>query len=132
MEYKGERITKAEGERREAARLERIRQGRHSSTFIFDLNKRYDLDGRRGGNISKFINHSCEPNCRAEQDRGRIWIIAERDIAAGEEITFDYGFPLDNWVNNPCRCGTSACAGFIVGKGQRWRVRKALRPAGAG
>jgi len=132
VEYTGERITKAEGERREAARLERIRRGRDSSTFIFDLNKRYDLDGRRGGNLSKFINHSCEPNCRAEQDRGRIWIIAQRDIAPGEEITFDYGFPLDNWAENPCRCGTSACAGFIVSKGQRWRVRKALGVARGG
>jgi len=128
IEYTGERITKAESERREAARVARIRRGLDSSTFIFDLNTRHDLDGRRGGNLSRFINHSCEPNCRAEQDRGRIWIIAERDIAAGEEVTFDYGFPYSDWRNNPCRCGSPTCAGFIVNRGQRWRVRRIHGP----
>jgi uncharacterized protein len=124
VEYTGERISKAESERRENARLERIRRGLDSSTFIFDLNTRHDLDGRRGGNISRFINHSCEPNCRAEQDRGRIWIIAKRDIMPGEEVTFDYGFPFGDWPNNPCRCGSASCPGYIVGRGQRWRLRR--------
>jgi SET domain-containing protein len=124
VEYTGERITKAESKRREAAREKRHRRGLDGSTYIFDLNRRYDLDGRRGGNISRFINHSCEPNCRAEQDRGRIWIIAKRDIAAGEEITYDYGYSFDDWAANPCLCGAANCAGFIVGLGQRWRLRK--------
>ena len=123
VEYTGERITKAESERREAARMERIRRGRDGATYIFDLNQRYDLDGRRGGNISRFINHSCEPNCRAELDRGRIWIIARRDIAPREEITFCYGFPYRDRASNPCRCGAAQCAGFIVAKEQRWRLR---------
>jgi uncharacterized protein len=122
IEYRGERITKAESARREAERLRRIRSGRHCSTFIFYLNKRHDLDGRRGGNCSRFINHSCDPNCRAEQHRGRIWIVAREAIAAGDEITFDYGFPLQIWKDNPCRCGTGACAGYIVAAGQRWRL----------
>jgi SET domain-containing protein len=124
VEYTGERITKAESERREAARLDRLRRGLGSSTFIFDLNSRHDLDGRRGGNISRFINHSCAPNCRAEQDRGRIWIIAERDIAPGEELSFDYGYSIADWRDNPCRCGAEGCAGYIVAKGQRWRLRR--------
>lgn len=127
IEYLGERITKAESHRREAARLERVRQGRDASTYIFELNQRHDLDGSRGGNISRFINHSCEPNCRAELERGRIWISAARDIAPGEEITFDYGFPFREWAENPCRCGAAQCAGYIVAKGQRWRLRKVKR-----
>lgn len=129
IEYTGERITKAESERREAARLEQLRRGRDGCTYIFDLNKKYDLDGRRGGNISRFINHSCDPNCRAEQDRGRIWIIAKRDIAAGEEISFDYGYSFSDWADNPCRCGTAHCAGYIVGRGQRWRLRRRAQVA---
>ena len=126
-EYTGERITKAESERREAARLERIRRGGDACTYIFNLNQRYDLDGRRGGNISRFINHSCQPNCRSELERGHIWIIAERDIAPGEEITFDYGFPFRDWAENPCRCGATGCAGFIVAQNQRWRLGRRQR-----
>jgi SET domain-containing protein len=124
VEYVGERITKAESERREAVRYERIRRGLDGATYIFELNSRYDLDGRRGGNLSRFFNHSCDPNCRAEQDRGRIWIIARRDIMPGEELTYDYGFSISDWADNPCRCGAAGCAGFIVAQGQRWRVRR--------
>jgi len=130
IEYRGERITKAESHRREAERLRRLQRGQACSTFIFYLNKRYDLDGRRGGNISRFINHSCDPNCRAEQHRGRIWIVALRDIAAGEEISFDYGFPLAIWAGNPCLCGTRRCPGYIVAAGQRWRLRQKTRDVG--
>ncbi len=129
VEYRGERITKAESKRREDARIARVRRGHDSCTYIFDLNQRHDLDARRGGNISRFINHSCEPNCRSELDRGHIWIIAERDIAPGEEITFDYGFAFRDWADNPCRCGTASCAGFIVAENQRWRLRRLKRAA---
>ena len=124
VEYRGERITKAESKRREDARLARIRRGSDACTYIFDLNRRHDLDGRRGGNVSRFINHSCQPNCRSELDRGHIWIIAERNIAPGEEITFDYGFPFRDWAENPCRCGTAGCVGYIVAESQRWRLRR--------
>src|SRR5882762_9333327 len=90
IEYVGERITKAESHRREAARLDRQRRGLDGCVYIFDLNRRHDLDGRLRRNTARLINHSCEPNCRSEVIRGRIWIIAERDIATDEELTFDY------------------------------------------
>lgn len=124
IEYKGERITKAESARREAKRLERVRRGHDVSTMSFRLNQRYDLDARRGGNMSRYINHSCAPNCRAERRRGRIWIVAARDIAEGEEITFDYGFKFRHWAANPCRCGAPGCPGYIVAEDQRWRLRR--------
>ncbi len=127
VEYTGERITKAESMRREEARLARLRRGLDASTYIFHLNQRHDLDGRRGGNTSRFINHSCQPNCRSELRRGRIYIIAIKDIAPGEELTFDYGFPFREWKANPCRCGTAACAGYIVAEDQRWRLLRHLR-----
>ena len=127
VEYRGERITKAESKRRELARLERVRRGQDGSTYVFRLNQRYDIDGRRWGNISRFINHSCDPNCRADKFRGRIWIIAERDIARGEEVTFDYGYQFRHWELNPCRCGAASCPGYIVAANQRWRLRQTTK-----
>ncbi|MES2697808.1 MAG: SET domain-containing protein-lysine N-methyltransferase [Verrucomicrobiota bacterium] len=127
IEYTGERITKAESKRRELQRLERQRAGGDDSVYIFTLNARHDLDGRTHKNIARLINHSCAPNCRAEIIRGRIWLIARREIPAGAELTFDYGFPFPEWRLHPCRCGAPRCAGFIVGAGQRWRLRKIPR-----
>jgi SET domain-containing protein len=126
VEYVGERITKAESNRREIARLERLLRGGNAPTYVFRLDDRHDLDARRGGNVSRWINHSCAPNCRALKDRGRIWILADRDIAADEEITFDYGYRFRDWQLNPCRCGASPCLGYIVAADQRWRLRRAL------
>ncbi len=127
IEYRGERITKAESARREARRLDLVRRGRDISTMSFRLNQRYDIDGRRHGNLSRYINHSCAPNCRADKRRGRIWIVTARDIAEGEEISFDYGFRFRHWASNPCRCGAPGCPGFIVEASQRWRLRQAIR-----
>ena len=127
IQYTGEKISKEESLRREAARLEREARGEDACVYIFDLNKRYDLDGATSDNLARLINHSCEPNCRAEDIRGKIWIIALRDIPAQAELTFDYGFPYSEWRSHPCRCGAKRCVGFIVNKAQRWRVRKILR-----
>jgi hypothetical protein len=127
IEYIGERITKAEAKRREDQRLERQRQGGDDCVYIFDLNRRYDLDGRTSRNIARLINHSCAPNCRSETTRGHVWIKAIRDIPAGAELTFDYGYAYDQWRHHPCRCGAKNCAGFIVNAAQRWRVRRIVR-----
>ena len=127
IEYTGERITKAEAVRREQARLRRAQRGYDASVYIFTLNRRYDLDGRTRRNPARLINHSCSPNCEAQTIRGRIWIIARRDIAEGEELTFDYGFPLHEWFLHPCRCGATTCAGYIVTAWQRKRLRRILR-----
>lgn len=130
IEYVGERITKAESVRREAERVAEQQNGGDACVTIFNLNTRYDLDGRDARNVARLINHSCAPNCRAEQIRGRIWIIARRDIAAGEELTFDYGYALKDWALHPCRCGSDRCVGYIVGAAQRWRLRRMLRRTG--
>lgn len=127
IEYTGERITKAESRRREQERLVRQRKGGDDCVYIFNLNRRHDLDGRARRNIARLINHSCAPNCRVETIRGRIWIIARREIPAGDELTFDYGFPFSEWPRHPCRCGAPRCPGFIVGGAQRWRLRKIHR-----
>ena len=127
VEYTGERITKAEAAQRERQRLTRRDRGQDDCVYIFELNARHDLDGRIGGSVARLINHSCAPNCRVEVRRGRIWIVARRDIAAGEELTFDYGFKFSEWRYHACLCGHSRCAGFIVAKNQRWHLRRIPR-----
>lgn len=124
IEYVGELITKAEAFRREEARLARLAKGGDGCVYVFDLNKRQDLDGDVPWNPARRINHSCSPNCESQQARGRIWIVARRDIAPGEELTYDYGFDYGEARNHPCRCGAPDCAGYIVNKAQRWRVRR--------
>ncbi|MCW5549551.1 MAG: SET domain-containing protein-lysine N-methyltransferase [Opitutaceae bacterium] len=126
IEYVGERITKAEADRREAVRLAQRASGRDGCVYVFELNRRHDIDGDVPWNPARLINHSCAANCEPEVIRGRIWIIALRDIAAGEELGYDYGFDLADWREHPCLCGTAACTGYIVKKSQRWRVRRLL------
>ena len=127
IEYRGERITKAESARREEAREARERRGHGACTYLFRLDDRHDVDGRHGGNLSRFINQSCRPNCWADLRHGHIWITATEDILPGQELTFDYGFPFRDWAGNPCRCGASDCAGYIVAADQRWRLRRLQR-----
>jgi hypothetical protein len=103
-EYSGERITKVES-------LRRCEQG---NSFIFALDDEFDLDGNSAANLARFLNHSCTPNCEAEWSGGRIWIVARRDIRAGEEITFNYGYTLDEYREHPCHCGAPDCIGYIV------------------
>ena len=104
IEYTGERIDKAESLRRCEANNE----------FIFTLNDQEDLDGSVSWNLARFVNHSCEPNCDAELIEDRIWIVANRDIRQGEELSFNYGFDLVDYRDHPCRCGARGCVGYIV------------------
>lgn len=103
-------------------------QSESGHTFLFTLNEEYIIDGNVGGNIAKWINHSCDPNCRAyllEDLKGnlrkdRIFIEALRSICAGEELTYDYGIVLQErhtprlkkiWQ---CRCGSRNCTGTLL------------------
>ena len=58
--------------------------------------------------------------------KGGIWIRALRDIAAGEELNYDYGFDWENWEEHPCLCGAPTCCGYIVDKSQHKRLRRLL------
>ena len=132
IEYVGERITKAEAQRREDRRLARLAAGGDGCVYIFECTERYDIDGQVSWNPARRINHSCAPNCESQQGRRGIWIVAKRDIAPDEELTYDYGFPYSEWREHPCRCGAANCAGYIVNLGQRWRVRQALAAGSSG
>lgn len=126
IEYVGERITKAESERREQRRLEARAGGDDGCVYVFELNARHDIDGDVKWNTARLINHSCAGNCEPQSIRGHIWIVALRDIEKDEELGYDYGFDLTDWRKHPCLCGTSECVGYIVKKTLRWRVRRAL------
>lgn len=104
IEYLGERISKAESQRRCEG----------GNPFIFHLDEQTDLDGDVEWNPARWLNHSCEPNCDAEEEDGRIWIATTRAVAAGEELTFNYGYDLADYRDYPCRCGKPTCVGFMV------------------
>ncbi|MDB4735365.1 SET domain-containing protein-lysine N-methyltransferase, partial [Akkermansiaceae bacterium] len=87
-----------------------------AAVYIFNLTKKWDLDGSVEWNPARLINHSCEPNCEAIQEGKRIYIQALRDIETDEEITFDYGFDVESYKDHPCLCGSAKCVGYIVGK----------------
>ncbi|MCC5021869.1 MAG: SET domain-containing protein-lysine N-methyltransferase [Candidatus Synoicihabitans palmerolidicus] len=127
IEYVGEKITKAESDRRDKARQERQEGGEDGCVYLFELNKRYDLDGDVEWNTARLSNHSCAPNCETEHVRGHIWISALRDILEGAELSYDYGFDWENWKDHLCRCGTPSCLGYIVKKDQWKKVKKAIK-----
>jgi len=126
IEYVGDRITKKESDRRYQRSWERSQNGSGNEgiVYIFTLNKRHDIDGDVSWNTAKYINHSCDPNCETDIIRGRIWIIAKRDIKKGEEISYNYGYDIDAWEDHPCRCGSKKCMGFIVDQDHWPKLRR--------
>jgi len=124
VEYTGELISITEAARREKVRQTQIRPGEESSDFLYILDDTHALDGRHADNIARLINHACEPNCRSDVIDGGVWIIATHQIAAGDEITFDYCYTFKDGLHHPCRCGSPHCVGFIIAKDQRWRLKK--------
>jgi len=104
VEYLGEKIDKRES----------LRRCEQNNQCIFAIDDDYDLDGNVPWNPARFLNHSCEPNCEAIFETGRIWIAAARDIAASDELTFNYGYDLIDYKEHPCHCSGQACVGYIV------------------
>ena len=104
IEYVGRRMNKQES----------LRLCEEGNEYVFCLNEEHDLDGNVPWNPARLINHSCAPNCDADVETDRVWIVANRDIAAGEEITYNYNFDLEDFKEHPCRCGSPDCVGYIV------------------
>ena len=117
LRYIGEKIPCEDSERRLAA----------GNVYIFGLNERYAIDGSTPKNTARFINHSCDPNCQTEQFGNTIWIVAIRDIASGEELTYNYGYEIDDAPAEPCHCGAQHCCGYILGP-QYWDRLKQTAP----
>lgn len=76
------------------------------SKYLFEVNKRKTIDGATRRNFARYINHSCRPNCEPEIEKGRIFIDAIKNIAPGDEFTYDYGKEYFNEHIKPfgCRC----------------------------
>jgi SET domain-containing protein len=89
-------------------------------TFYFHVDEKHVIDAKHGGNSSRWINHSCAPNCEADEQKGRIFIKALRNIPAGEELFYDYGLIIDAKYTKklkaeyPCWCGAPACRGTLL------------------
>jgi len=120
IEYAGQRIGAAEGDRRY-----QDLDGEHAHVLLFVLDRRTVIDGGVGGNEARFINHSCEPNCRSVVVGKHVYIEAIRPIASGEELTYDYNLTRDV-ADSPemeakyvCFCGAKACRGTMLAPAQR-------------
>ena len=76
------------------------------SKYLFEINSRRTIDGAMRSNIARYINHSCRPNVEAENWQGRIFMMAYRNIKAGEELSFDYGQEYwdEHIKGKGCRC----------------------------
>ena len=117
IEYKGKIITSKESETNP-----KFDNGK--AIYLFNINKRFDLDGDYKFNTARLINHSCDPNCEVFGEGMKIWIFAMKNIKKNEELSYDYGFSFDeDYRNFPCRCKSNKCVGYIIRQGSRWRVR---------
>jgi hypothetical protein len=107
---------------------------RRHHTFLFAVDDKYVIDGGRGGNESRFINHSCEPNCESVVEGRRVFIHATRDIRAGEEVLYDYWYITDDSYTlddlrriYPCRCRSDNCRGTLARPPRRRKSAASLR-----
>jgi SET domain-containing protein len=123
IEYTGRLITNDEAD----AQCDDEGMRRHH-TFLFGVDDRYTIDGGRGGNDARFINHSCEPNSESVVVRRRVYIHALRDIETGEEILYDYWYTTDETYSlddlrriYPCRCNSPSCRGTLARPPKRRR-----------
>ena len=122
IEYRGRRLTHTQANRAYGGEVD------SGHTFLFTLNEKYLIDGNVGGNVARWINHSCAPNCQAfvvensvgDPRRDRVVIDTKRAIRKGEELTYDYGIILEErqtpqlkriWA---CRCGAPRCTGTLL------------------
>lgn len=115
LEYKGEIISAKEAQRR----YERS-TAENGHTFFFGLDDGRMIDGAQGGNSARWINHSCAPNCEAEQEGDRVFIRATRTIEEGAEVFIDYALDVEGRRTATlkrlyaCRCGARRCRGTML------------------
>jgi hypothetical protein len=96
IDYAGELISHRESDRRERVHL------KEGHIWCFTVDRARVRDASVGGNVARFINHACKPNCYVQVADGVIWIRAARAIRAGEELSYDYH--TEGAAMIPCRC----------------------------
>lgn len=127
IEYVGKRVSAREAERVAEEQLCRSSKSGTGAVYLFTINKKYDIDGNVPWNKARLINHSCDPNCEAQNIRGHIWIVSKRKIKTGEELTYNYGFGMDSWQDHKCRCGSPKRLGYIVAASSRGALSRVLK-----
>jgi hypothetical protein len=125
----GKRVAEYTGHRLSKRQAEKTYQDA-TVTYLFGLGAgRVVIDGH---STAMFINHSCDPNCETSEECGRIWITAVRNIAAGEEITYDYCLYDGGQDEATCNCGASKCRGTMYSREEVKKRKAAKKPASAG
>ncbi|XP_003707627.2 nuclear receptor binding SET domain protein isoform X1 [Megachile rotundata] len=119
IEYVGEVIDEAEYKRR----LHRKKELKNENFYFLTIDNNRMIDAEPKGNLSRFMNHSCSPNCETQKwtvnGDTRIGLFALCDIEPGEELTFNYNLACDGETRKPCLCGAPNCSGFIGLKVQK-------------
>jgi len=117
---KGVRIVEYTGPRISAEEADRRYEGA-PRTYLYGLD-----DGKTiidGEGIAAYLNHSCDPNCEVDEIKSRVWILALRDIAAGEELLWDYNL-YDDDDPAPCHCGSAKCRGTMYSREWLAKLRR--------
>tara|TARA_B110000483_G_scaffold105485_1_gene128725 strand:+ start:6516 stop:7007 length:492 start_codon:yes stop_codon:yes gene_type:complete len=130
IEYIGEKVTKKEGDKRSSERIKKFLNKKNSgSVYIFELNKKYDIDGSMLYNKARYINHSCNPNCEVDIIKNKIWISSIKKINKGEELNYDYGYPFneDDFNDHICKCGSDNCVGYIISQDDWVKYKKFIK-----
>jgi SET domain-containing protein len=96
IDYAGELINNRQSERREDKYLAK------GCIWVFRVNRNWSRDAAVDGNVARFINHSCKPNCYIDVVDKTIWVRAAKHIPKGQELTYDYNTEGDKVI--PCRC----------------------------
>ena len=95
-------------------------EGEPTHTFLFEIDDDWVIDANQKGNAARWINHSCNPNCEAVDEEGRIFIEAIRTIRPGQELGYDYNITSEDRLTAaekkrwPCYCGSSKCRGTLL------------------
>jgi uncharacterized protein len=116
VEYTGPRISKEQAD---------LKYENSPTTYLFGIG-----DGSKvidGHGIAMFINHSCDPNCETDEMRGHVWIKAIRDIATGEELTYDYNLYDGDEDEATCNCGAAICRQSMYSAEELQRRARAAR-----
>ncbi|MFZ0295536.1 MAG: SET domain-containing protein-lysine N-methyltransferase [Candidatus Sulfotelmatobacter sp.] len=125
---RGARVVEYSGPRLTAEEANRLYDGA-SRTYLYGLD-----DGKTvidGEGMGAYLNHSCDPNCEVDEINKRVWILAIRNISAGEELLWDYNL-YDDDDPAPCHCGSSKCRGTMYSREWMAKLRRKARKIAEG
>ena len=124
IEYVGKIVSSKEGDIIAERQFEKSKRTGSGSVYVFELNSKHDINGNVSWNPTKYINYSCNPNCKYKFINNHIWIASLREIKKGEELSYDYGYDLEDYQDHKCKCGSKNCLGYIIGKYYRKKFER--------